>query len=150
MWYFSQDQCNTSYILVGPRFVAVYRVKLPAFYLDMYEVTNALFEAFPRENGTDTDDGGLTMVYESPWGLRKTDGGWETQSGYEEYPAVNVSWVGAAQYAKHYGKRLPTQVEWEYACRAGSAGKWCFGDDGIRSGSWRVLGESERTHPSRT
>lgn len=47
------------------------------------------------------------------------------------------------------GYRLPTEAEWEFACRAGGDGRWCFGDDAKRLDdyAWYRRDRATRTYP---
>lgn len=72
-----------------------------------------------------------------------------------DHPVEQVSWEDCQEFIKRLNAtgmgifRLPTEAEWEYACRAGSAGKFCFGDDESLLGNyaWYNANSASQTQP---
>ena len=70
-------------------------------------------------------------------------------------PVEMVSWDDAVDFCKKLsdktGKnfRLPTEAEWEYACRAGTRTRFCFGDNEgeLASYAWYFVNSGSKTHP---
>ena len=99
----------------------VHRVRITKpYYLGIHEVTQGQFEE---------------VMGTSPW---------KGQSAVKEgagYAASYVSWDDAVEFCKKLSAkegreyRLPTEAEWEYACRAGSGTRYSFGDDESGLGS---------------
>ena len=73
-----------------------FRVTVPAFYLALHPVTNAQYQRFVEETGTNRD--------------------WKPKAA-GDHPAVNVSWDDAQAYCTWAGLRLPAELEWEKGAR---------------------------------
>ncbi len=103
-------------VLEDPR-----EVTLEPFFVSKYELTQAQWERC-----MDTNDSKLRMGHPVPEPLRMP-GGEDVVGGL--HPVERVTWYECTDFARRVDLGLPTEDQWEYACRAGTTGPWCWGED---------------------
>ncbi len=93
-------------------------VFLDSYYIDKTEVTNAEFVVFLNVFGEESKDG-KKFIFTDRNNCHidyDAETGWySVEEGFEEYPALGVTWYGASKYASWVKKSLPTEAQWEIA-----------------------------------
>ncbi|MFM6661219.1 MAG: formylglycine-generating enzyme family protein, partial [Microcystis panniformis] len=111
-------------------------VKVNSFAIGKYPVTQAQYEAVMGTNPSHFKN--------NSW-LKNN----------QQNPVERVSWNDAQAFCQKLSQitgktyRLPTEAEWEYACRAGTTTRFYFGDDASQLGdyAWYSANSQSKTHP---
>ncbi len=100
---------------------------------------------------------GKTEVTQAQWNKLRENNPSEFQKG-DNYPVDRVSWNEAKSFAEDLAEankgvfffRLPTEAEWEYACRSGGKPEKYAGGGTVDESAWYAKNSQDTTHPVET
>ncbi len=95
-----------------------HEVSLAAFYIDIFEVSNAQYRACVKSGACTQANKADSFTYK----------GYRDDPTYDNYPVVGVTWDQAEAYCRWAGKRLPSEAQWEYAASGPENLTWPWGN----------------------
>jgi formylglycine-generating enzyme required for sulfatase activity len=138
-----------SFQMGSPDFPPPHSVTISAFRLGVTEVTQAQYESVMGRNPSEFQGDARRPVEKVSWiDAIEFCNALSDQGGLKRYYLVEGSDVTIPDEQVD-GYRLPTEAEWEYACRAGSKTVYSFGDDEgeLDDYAWFKSNSEDKTHP---
>lgn len=99
------------------------KVEVPAFYLDIFPVSNTEFETFLNEYPEWNKNKAIALYVDDSYLQQFNEKGKLLSGENPKAPVTNVSWFASKKYCESRGKRLPTLDEWEYVAMASKTEK---------------------------